>query len=212
MHKLLLASIIALSLSAPAAMAQGVNINVGSGGISTNLPSTLGTSVGGVLNTLLGQPNNSGNNNQMVNGLPATNMDSFVYQAGGSADLIYGDEGVDDIPPYFEFDKSHRIAAGITGQRSAGLTTGHGSYLPDAWGGDEWVKGPEFDMSGPAGASSGGPGPGLNINLGGGTNINLNGGGASLTGPGGINVNAGPNGVSGSINGLGTSISGSSGF
>ena len=113
MHKLLLASLIALSLSAPAAMAQGVNINVGSGGVSTNLPSTLG-SVGGVLNTLLGGQNNSGNNNQMVNGLPATNMDSFVYQAGGSAELIYGDEGVDDIPPYFEFTKEHRIAAGIS--------------------------------------------------------------------------------------------------
>jgi hypothetical protein len=212
MHKLLLASLIALSLSAPAAMAQGVNINVGSGGVSTNLPSTLGSSVGGVLNTLLGGQNNSGNNNQMVNGLPATNMDSFVYQAGGSAELIYGDEGVDDIPPYFEFTKEHRIAAGITGQRSAGLTTGHGSYLPDAWGGDEWVKGPEFDMSGPAGASTGGPGPGLNINLGGGTNINLNGGGATLTGPNGLNVNAGANGVTGSLNALGTTVSGSSGF
>jgi hypothetical protein len=82
------------------------------------------------------------------NGLPETSMDSFVYQAGGSAELIYGDEGTDDIPPYFEFDKSHRIERGITGLRDQALTTGHSEYLPDAWGGDEWVKGPEWDTSG----------------------------------------------------------------
>jgi hypothetical protein len=77
------------------------------------------------------------------NGLPATSMDSFVYEAGGFAELIYGDEGTSDIPPYFGFDESHRINLGIMGTRAAGLTTGHGSLLPNAWGGDE------FDMPEP---------------------------------------------------------------
>ncbi|HEY9775871.1 MAG TPA: hypothetical protein V6C81_19065 [Planktothrix sp.] len=81
------------------------------------------------------------------NGLPETTMDSFVYEAGGDADLIYGDEGTDDIPPYFEFDKSHRIERGITGLREQALTTGHSEFLPDAWGGDEWT-GNEWDTSG----------------------------------------------------------------
>lgn len=61
--------------------------------------------------------------------------------------LIYGDEGV-TIPPYTEFTKVHRINTGIEGVRDAGLTTGHGSYMADAWGGDEFVDGPEFTMSG----------------------------------------------------------------
>ena len=63
--------------------------------------------------------------------LPPTVMDSFVYNAAGSADLIYGDEGTTSIPPFFGFDESHRINAGIT---SGGLTTGHASGLPEAWG------------------------------------------------------------------------------
>lgn len=81
------------------------------------------------------------------NGLPPTTMDSFVRQAAGNADLIYGDEGVVDIPPYDYFDPIHRINSGIYGQRRAGLTTGHGSYLPDAWGADEFI-GNEWSMSG----------------------------------------------------------------
>jgi hypothetical protein len=63
--------------------------------------------------------------------LPPTVMDSFVYNAAGSADLIYGDEGTTSIPPFFEFTEEHRINAGIT---SGGLTTGHASALPEAWG------------------------------------------------------------------------------
>jgi hypothetical protein len=74
----------------------------------------------------------------VVNGLAPTTMDSFVYEAGGNAELIYGDEGTNNIPPYFGFDNTHRIIDGITGTRSQGLTTGHGSYLPSAWGGDEF--------------------------------------------------------------------------
>jgi hypothetical protein len=81
------------------------------------------------------------------NGLPPTSMDSFVKQAAGNADLIYGDEGVVDIPPYDYFDPIHRINNGIYDIRRAGLTTGHGSYLPDAWGADEFI-GNEWSMSG----------------------------------------------------------------
>lgn len=63
--------------------------------------------------------------------LPPTRLDSFVKEAGGMAELIYGDEGDDGLPPYFEFDSSHRIERGI---QSGGLTTGHKSGLPEAWG------------------------------------------------------------------------------
>ncbi|HEY9713281.1 MAG TPA: hypothetical protein V6C72_07415 [Chroococcales cyanobacterium] len=83
----------------------------------------------------------------MRNGLPPTSTDSFVYEAGGQAINIYGDEGDVDIPPFFSFTKDHRINSGIFGQRNEGLTTGHGSFLPDAWGGDEW-HGNEWDQSG----------------------------------------------------------------
>ncbi len=88
------------------------------------------------------------------NGLPNTSMDSFVLNAGGSADQIYGDEGTDGPPPFSEFTTEHRINTGIQGQRAAGLTTGHGSMMPDAWGGDEFCKGPEWSMSG-SGSNSG---------------------------------------------------------
>ena len=63
--------------------------------------------------------------------LPETKLDSFVVQAGGMRDLIYGDEGTFDIPPFFGFDTSHRINTGI---HSGELTTGHQSGLPEAWG------------------------------------------------------------------------------
>lgn len=64
--------------------------------------------------------------------LPITNLDSFVAQSGYD-DLIYGDEGVDDIPPYFSFTEEHRIERGIE-RSNPGLTTGHRSDAPDAWG------------------------------------------------------------------------------
>ncbi|HEY9715165.1 MAG TPA: hypothetical protein V6C72_16970 [Chroococcales cyanobacterium] len=62
--------------------------------------------------------------------LPQTSMDSFVMDAGGSAELIYGDEGDTSIPPYFNFTDEHHINAGI----HSNLTTGHASNLPEAWG------------------------------------------------------------------------------
>lgn len=64
-------------------------------------------------------------------GLPPTRLDSFVFEAGGSAELIYGDEGTYGPPPYFGFSSPHHIEAGI---HSGGLTTGHRSGLPEAWG------------------------------------------------------------------------------
>lgn len=76
--------------------------------------------------------------------LPPTTLDSFVANAGGAAEMIYGDEGTDGLPPLSGFDKGSRINSGIT---SPGLTTGHGSMMPDAWGGDEFT-GNEWDMSG----------------------------------------------------------------
>jgi hypothetical protein len=89
----------------------------------------------------------------MRNGLPAVSMDSFVYEAAEHAEHIYGDEGIDGPPPYECFEKLHRINTGILDQRDAGLTTGHGSYLPDAAGRDEFLGAPEFSMSGPQGVS-----------------------------------------------------------
>ncbi len=89
------------------------------------------------------------------NALPPTTLDSFVRNAGGNAEAIYGDEGTTSIPPYLGFSYSHRINAGITGQRDAGLTTGHGSYLPSTWGADEFLAAPGEQSQ--AGANGGNP-------------------------------------------------------
>ncbi len=85
-------------------------------------------------------------------GLPPTTMDSFVTQAAGQAERIYGDEGSVGMSPYEGYETGNRINAGIYGQRDAGLTTGHASYMPDAAGGDEWT-GNEWSQSGPTGVS-----------------------------------------------------------
>ena len=92
------------------------------------------------------------------NGLPPTRLDSVVHEAGGKAWHIYGDEGVYSIPPFMEFTKVHRIEAGITGRRRSGLNTGHGSWMPDAWGGDEFVDGQEWSNSGGTGSVTQYPG------------------------------------------------------
>lgn len=69
--------------------------------------------------------------------LPPVLLDSFVKNAGGQAEQIYGDESMGGSPPpYFRFSEEHRIGTGING---SGLTTGHGSMMPSAWGGDEFV-------------------------------------------------------------------------
>ncbi|MBX9938546.1 MAG: hypothetical protein K2Y32_04805 [Candidatus Obscuribacterales bacterium] len=80
--------------------------------------------------------------------LPPVRMDSFVQQAGGMAESIYGDESFNGPPPYYNFTRDHRINTGIVGTRDAGLTTGHGSLMPSAWGADEYIGGPEMDYSG----------------------------------------------------------------
>lgn len=83
-------------------------------------------------------------------------MDSFVKEAYHEKDHIYGDEGVDGLPPYYGFSKVHRINNGIFDTRDQGLTTGHASYLQDAWGADEFLMPPgEWDMSGPSGRTAG---------------------------------------------------------
>ena len=88
-------------------------------------------------------------------GLPVCNLDSFVHQAGAQAEMMYGDEGTTGLPPLWGFTQASRINAGITGINDAGLTTGHGSYMPSAWGADEKLAPPngEWDMSGPNGGN-----------------------------------------------------------
>jgi hypothetical protein len=105
-------------------------------------PSNIAQAITGTQNTLAGKYGQTGRN-----GLPVCNMDSFVYQAmiTGQADQIYGDEGTDSIPP---LDNFSYINSGI-GADSSGLTTGHGSMMPSAWGADEFLAPPgEWSMSG----------------------------------------------------------------
>ena len=74
------------------------------------------------------------------NGPPNTRLDSFVLNAGGLSEAIYGDEGSSGPPPYFGFSQVHRIGTGIYNR---GLSTGHASVMPSAWGHDG-----EFNHSG----------------------------------------------------------------
>lgn len=83
------------------------------------------------------------------NGLPAVSMDSFVKNAGAYAEQIYGDEGAEGLPQIEKFLPENRINFGIVGDRASGLTTGHGSVLPNAWGADDKTGGTEWSMSGP---------------------------------------------------------------
>lgn len=179
---------------APQAMAQAQ--------MQMSLPSVAG-SIGNVVSTIANTasqptavPSTSGGS--MRNGLPPTSMDSFVNQSAYMQELIYGDEGTTDIPPYFEFDPSHRINSGIFGTRNAGLTTGHGSWMPDAWGYDEFT-GNEWSQSGATGQANSPP-PGVNVNLGPAGTLNVGPNGADLQGNG-YNVGVGTNGsIMGSIN------------
>jgi hypothetical protein len=89
--------------------------------------------------------------------LPPCTMDSFVYEAGGNAEEIYGDEGTTGLPPLAGFTKASRINNGIVGTRDQGLTTGHGSVLPDASGADEFLAPPngEWGQGGVTGHTAG---------------------------------------------------------
>jgi hypothetical protein len=94
--------------------------------------------------------------NGFRNNLPPTRFDSFVLNAGAHAEHIYGDEGEFGPPPYECFTEVHRINTGINGDRDLGLTTGHGSYLPDAFGRDEFLGAPEWSQSGTRGYETNG--------------------------------------------------------
>jgi hypothetical protein len=94
----------------------GPDGGVGSGA-ATGMP-ILGTFVA---------PNNLALRNNGWRRLPETRLDSFVKESGYN-DMIYGDEGTDGPPPYDDF---LYINDGIT---SGGLTTGHPSDAPSAWG------------------------------------------------------------------------------
>lgn len=89
------------------------------------------------------------NSYQRGRALPPTNVDGFIKSAGGAADQIYGDEGEIGLPPIDSFTKANRINRGIAGINDAGLTTGHGSLMPDAWGADEFIAAPgEWSLAG----------------------------------------------------------------
>lgn len=96
---------------------------------------------------------------RLSSGLPATNWGKSIASAGDNqyaGSHVYGDEGAAGVPPYFEFSKSQRVALGLNAaaaprpDSSAGsaLKSGHGSYLPDAFGGDEFVDGKDWSTSG----------------------------------------------------------------
>ncbi len=147
------------------------------------------------------------------NGLPPTRLDSFVKEAGGHAWHIYGDEGTTSIPPFFEFSPIHRIERGINGPRAAGLTTQHGSPLPPAWGGDEFVKTEGFTQSGApyqqVNPMFGILPPNFSVPNPGGSNFGFNTGGASGNfNNGGFNgsLNTGNGTFNGSTNGQGGAI------
>ncbi len=82
------------------------------------------------------------------NSLPPCMTDSFVHESGANAELIYGDESHRSAPPFMEFTQDHRIESGIHDIRDAGLTTGHGSLLPNAWGDDEFISAGEWSQAG----------------------------------------------------------------
>jgi len=104
----------------------------------------------------------------MRNGLPPCTTDSFVHEAAGEAEHIYGDEGTTGLPPYMGFSTVHRINNGIFNIRDKGLTTGHGSYLPDAWGADEFIAPPgEWSLSGANNGNRQTNGAGAGLNSGG---------------------------------------------
>jgi hypothetical protein len=180
---------IALVLTAASSAAHAdTQFDIGFGlPIPTGVPVLPGVSgLPGGINVGIGIPNAgvpigfNGDSGRMRNGLPPTRMDSFVYEARENADAIYGDEGVDDIPPFMGFTPDHRINAGILATNNEGLTTGHSSLLPNAWGGDEYT-GAEMSQSGPNSGFV--PAGGINIGIGGGINV-----GVGLPIPGGLPV------------------------
>lgn len=82
--------------------------------------------------------------NNGLAGLPPCNLDSLVKMN----EEVFGDEGIGEIPPYFEFGEEHRLARTVVDPNPY-LTTFHGSVLPSAFGKDEFIGGPEMSLSGP---------------------------------------------------------------
>ncbi len=129
------ALLLVVSSTAAPAFSQGIGASLGAG---------VGKALGNSIKQTTG-----GQSNSRLASLPVCNLDSFVHQAGAAADKIYGDEGTDGLPPLWGFTQASRINTGITGDRDQGLTTGHGSYLPNAWGADEFLAPPgEWSLSG----------------------------------------------------------------
>lgn len=136
------------SFSMPGAQAQGF-----AGNSRANTASSSNRRPGSAWLAHVPMTGNSGEQSGWRNGLPPTRMDSFVKEAKHHAAHIYGDEGTYGLPPYMGFSKVHRINTGIMDERDSGLTTNHGSYLPDAWGGDEFHQN-EWSQSGQRGHTS----------------------------------------------------------
>lgn len=145
-------------------------------------------------------PNLSNTSSGMRNGLPPTRMDSFVYNAGELADQIYGDEGIVDLPPIQGFNPINRINAGIFDRTNTGLTTGHGSYLPTAWGYDEFE--PQQTNGYDPWTISGTNLPQQGISLPGLGTLNVGTQGVSLTTNSGATVGYGQTGLTTNVNSL----------
>lgn len=97
-----------------------------SGDFSFNSGAATGAPIPGTFRA----PGNLALKSQGLKDLPPTRLDSFVRNSGYN-DRIYGDEGTEGPPPYFGFDSGSRIERGIF---SGGLSTGHRSDAPSAWG------------------------------------------------------------------------------
>lgn len=147
----LLALVLMALLTAQSAQAQSANNSLGARGASRRTTRLTGTQAQSNYN--ISKPNLPACNFTTLarrsgptaaNGLPVCRLDSFVHEAGGRAELIYGDEGTDGPPPIHGFNQENRIDAGIYGGRDAGITTGHQGHLPSSWGRDEFIGGPEY--------------------------------------------------------------------
>lgn len=143
-----LAFLAALILSICPANAQDLSSLIGATGIvpGTTVSPQVYAMLPPALQALVKVKSASGRN------LPTTTLDSFVRESGYDEN-IYGDEGTDGLPPLDSFLPQNRIDFGIVGTRRAGLTTGHGSIMPAAWGGDEFCQGTEWVPSGANGMS-----------------------------------------------------------
>lgn len=88
--------------------------------------------------------------------MPLSTFGKSIASPGDNAYMAshsYGDEGSAGLPPYFEFSASQRVALGLNtkASMSPGVKRNErraGSYLPEAWGGDEFVNSKDWSSSG----------------------------------------------------------------